>query len=187
MNITNAAALGTVTSITDSQSNTYTRAIRGTISSLGDVLNAEIWYAKNIIGGAGSVTVNHTIDNCAMFAREYSGFDTLDVTNAANGSSTTPNTGTSSTTARATELIVVATGDDKGATQTWKFAGAYGDMVGTATTITGLSMEDNIVSVTGAQTGTLTLGAAANWEGLLASFYKSIRPGWKTLLGAGQI
>lgn len=184
--LTNAAVLGTVTSITDNQSNTYTKAVAGTQSSLGDVLGVELWYATNIVGGAGSVTVNHTIDNCAMFAREYTGYTTLDVTNSALGSSTTPNSGTSAATTRASELVVIVTGDDKGATQTWAAAGNYVDMIGTATTLTGLSMEDQFITTTGAQTGTLTLGAAANWDALLATFYQiSGNKAYRSLLGVG--
>ncbi len=186
--ITNAATIGTVTSITDNQNNTYFKAISGTINGVTDVLNAELWYAKSITGGAGSVTVNHTIDAISMFAREYSGFNTLDVTSAANGSSTTPNSGTSSATSFGTELVIVATGDDKSSGQTWTAAGNYGDMVGTQTTITGVSMEDNIVTSAGAQTGTLTLGSSANWESLLATFYfqaANKQVNWRGLLGVG--
>src|ERR1035437_3533088 len=187
--LTNALTLGTVSSITDSQGNSYSKALQKAGTSLSDVLNTEIWYATNITGGAGSVTVNHTIDNAAMFAREYTGFNTLDVTNAALGSSTTPNSGTSSATSQGTELLVVSTGDDKGATQTWAAAGLFGNMVGTATTLTGLSMEDQILVSTGAQTGTLTLGAAANWDSLLVSFYNAVAGSstmhYRTLLGVG--
>jgi hypothetical protein len=175
--VTNALTLGTVTSITDAQSNIYIKAVSGTISEATSVIDTELWYCPNIIGGAGSVTVNHTSDNCAMYVREYSGnFNYLDGTAAANGSSTTPNSGTVASIAQANELIVVVTGDDKGASQAWTAAGGYGDMVGTATTLTGLSMEDNIVNATGAQTGTLTLGAAANWESLTATFRRISNP-----------
>lgn len=188
--LTNALTLGTVSSVTDSQGNSYARALQNAGTNLTDVINTEIWYATNITGGAGSVTVNHTIDNASMFAREYTGFNTLDVTSSALGSSTTPNSGTSSATSQNIELLVVATGDDKGTSQTWAAAGLYGDMVGTATTLTGLSMEDQFLVAMGAQTGTLTLGAAANWDSLLVSFYNAVTGtatlGYRTLLGAGR-
>ena len=187
--LTNALTLGTVSSVTDSQGNSYTKALSKAGTNLTDVLNTEIWYAANITGGAGSVSVNHTIDNAAMFAREYMGFNTLDVTSSALGSSTTPNSGTSSVTSQAAELLVVATGDDKGTSQTWAAVGLYGNMVGTATTLTGLSMEDQLLVATGAQTGTLTLGVAANWVSLLASFYNVVAGSatmhYRTLLGVG--
>jgi hypothetical protein len=184
--LTNAITLGTVTSITDNQSNTYFKAVSGTLSSVSDVLNVELWYAKSITAGAGSVTVNHTVDNTAMYIREYSGFNTLDVMGSASGSSTAPNSGTVTTT-QATELLVIATGDDNGVAQTWTPKSDYGDMVGTATTLTGISMEDKIVTSTGAQTGTLTLGAAANWDSLIATFYlaSSGAIGYRNLLGVG--
>lgn len=190
--ITNATTLGTVTSITDSQSNTYQKAISGTKSSaLVSVIDEELWYAKNITGGAGSVTVNHSIDNAAVYVREYTGYSTLDATNSAIGSSSTPNTGTVNTNFSA-ELLVVSTGDDNvGGGQTWTAAGTYGDMVGTATTLTGVSMEDALQVGTVAQTGTLTLGNSSNWVSLFASFYQAaasgtVFPGYRSLLGVGQ-
>lgn len=189
--LTNAATLGTVTSITDTQGNTYNKAVSGTkSSSLVSVIDEEIWYAANIVGGAGSVTVNHTIDNCGMYVREYNGWNTLDGTQSAIGSSATPNTGTVNTNF-GTELLVVSTGDDKGVTQTWTAAGKYADMVGTATTLTGISMEDALQLGTAAQTGTLTLGATADWVALFASFSQasgtvSQLPGFLSLLGVGR-
>lgn len=186
--VTNALSVGTVSSITDGQSNAYTRAIRGTLSEATSVIDEEIWYSAGITGGTGIITVNHTVDNAAIFVREYTGVNTLDVTNSATGSSAAPNTGTVTSTF-GTELLVVSTGDDKGATQTYTLASNFQDLVGTTTTLTGLSMEDNAVYATGGQTGSTTFGAAANWVSLLASFYQatpSAIRGWKTLLGVGQ-
>lgn len=189
--ITNVTTLGTVTSVTDTQNNIYTKAVSGTkTSGIVSVIDEEIWYATNITGGAGSVTVNHSIDNAAIFAREYNGYNTLDGTQSAIGSSTAPNTGTVNTNF-GTELLVVSTGDDKGVTQTWAAVGKYQDMVGTATTLTGVSMEDALQLGTAAQTGTLTLGASANWVSLLASFYQSAGTaapsiGYRALLGVGR-
>lgn len=186
--LTNTTTLGTVTSVTDSQSNTYLKAISGTkSSSLVSVIDEEIWYAKNITGGAGSVTVNHTIDNAAIYVREYSYYNSLNVTNSAIGSSLTPNTGTVNTTI-GTQLLVISTGDDKGTTQTYAAAGSFADMLGTTTTLTGVSMEDGITMGTAAQTGTLTLGSSANWVSLMASFYNTViskNNTYKSLLGVG--
>lgn len=189
--LTNVSVLGTVTSITDTQGNGYQKAISGTKnSSLVSVIDEEIWYGTNITGGAGSVTVNHTIDNCAMFAREYSGFNTLDATSSAIGSSSAPNTGTVNTNF-ANELLIVSTGDDNGTAQTYTAKGSFGDIVGTTTTLTGNSMEDALQSGTAAQTGTLGLGNSADWVSLFASFYQasqasSFSVGYKSLLGAGK-
>ncbi len=188
--ITNVTTLGTVSSVTDSQNNTYQKAVSGTkSSSLVSVIDQEIWYAQNITGGAGSVTVNHTADNCAIYAREYSGFNTLDAVGSAIGSSATPNTGTVNT-AFANELLIVSAGDDHGTGQTYTAAGTYGDMVGTVTTLTGIGMEDAIQSGTAAQTGTLTYGNSADWVALMATFYNAsgaaLVPGYKTLMGVGR-
>lgn len=176
VSITNAATLGTVTSVVDTQSNTYVKAV----SKAGTgaiVVGAELWYATNIIGGAGSVTVNHVLDSTSIFVREYSGaFNYLDVTSSKAGSSTTPDSGATGATAQGNELIVVASADAFGGTQTYAAAGAYGNIVGTTTTVTGVAMEDNLTIVTGAQTGTLTLTVAQEWVCLAAAFKRIANP-----------
>src|ERR1035437_10005500 len=53
--LTNALTLGTVSSVIDSQGNSYSKALSKAGTTLSDVLNTEIWYATNITGGAGSV------------------------------------------------------------------------------------------------------------------------------------
>jgi hypothetical protein len=187
--VTNAAVLGTVGTITDTVGNTYKKAVGGTISEVTSVIDEEIWYAPITTGGTGVLTVTHTTDNAAIYAREYSGgYNAVDVVGSATGSSTAPNTGTATTTK--TDLLIISTGDDKGVTQTYKAASVYGDMVGTTTTLTGLSMEDSKATA-GAQTGTLTLGGAANWVSCFASFYGSVAAStystFKTLTGVGNI
>ncbi len=186
VSITNAAVLGTVTSVTDTQSNTYTRAAR-VAGTDAKVINNELWYATNIVGGAGSVTVNNTLDNIAIYAREYSGgYNFLDAVGSAVGSSTTPNAGTTGVPLQNNELVIVTSADENGASQTYTAAGAFGDMVGTTTTATGVSMSDNIINTGGAQTGTLTLGNTAGWASIGATFRRNANTN-STLLGTSGI
>lgn len=174
--ITNLATLGTVTSVVDTQGNVYSKAasIAGTAVK---VLNTEIWYATNIIGGAGSVTVNLPLNAVSMYVREYSGgYNYLDVTSSAVGSSATLNSGTTAVVAQANELLIIASGDETGGTQTYQAAGNFGDMVGTTTTATGLCMSDQIVNTGGAQTGTNTMTVADEWVSVMATFRRMANP-----------
>lgn len=189
--ITNATTLGTVSSISDSQGNSYVMALSGTkSSSLVSVIDQELWYATNITGGAGSVVVLHTADNCAMFAREYNGFNTLDVSVSAIGSSGTAASGTVNTNF-GSELMILSSGDDNGTAQTYTVHTPFKDLVGTTTTLTGLSMGDALSGGTAAQSGKVTLNNAANWVALFATFYNAgttslILSGYKALLGVGR-
>lgn len=185
--ITNAVTLGTVTSVTDTQGNTYTKAVSQAGTAV-KVVDTELWYATKITGGAGSVTVNLPINAVSIYAREYSGvYNTLDKTSSALGSSSAINSGTTATTTKANELLVMCTGDETGGTQTYQAAGNFGDMVGTTTTATGVSMSDAIVSATGAQTGTQTMTVADEWVSVLATFYQTSNAtsGFRSLLGVG--
>ncbi len=96
----------TVSSITDSQSNTYTK-IDGTGTS-----RAELWYAYNITGGT-TPTVTATCGaigaNVTMIIREYSGLtttDPLDKHVVGTGASTAASSGATAATAQANELVV---------------------------------------------------------------------------------
>jgi hypothetical protein len=98
-----------ISSITDSNSNTYTRAV-GPTSTTG--LQQSIYYAKNIVGGSNTVTVkfNPSASSPNVNVTEYNGLSTsnpLDVSAAASGSGTSASSG-SATTTSANELIVGA-------------------------------------------------------------------------------
>ena len=103
----------TVSSVTDSSSNTYVRAVGPTV---GGGISQSIYYAKSIAGAAANantVTVTFSAAATAPDIRilEYSGLNTtapLDVTAAASGSGTSVSSG-SATTTSANELILGAT------------------------------------------------------------------------------
>ena len=95
----------TVSSITDSKGNTYTRAVGPTA---GTALTQSIYYAKNIAAGSNTVTVtfNKTAAYPDVRVLEYSGADKtnpLDVTAGASGSADR-NSGTATTTS-ANEMV----------------------------------------------------------------------------------
>jgi hypothetical protein len=87
--------------ITDSLGNTYRQA-----TQLGFTVSAvtlAIYYVENIKGGANTVTLSQTVSGPLRFAiLEYSGValsNSLDATAVAQGTSSTPNSGTLTTTA----------------------------------------------------------------------------------------
>ena len=82
-----------VATVTDNLSNTYTKAV-GIAAGTGAPFGiSEIWYAKNITGGVGTVTVNiGGSNNLSVSINEFSGYDTttpLDGTNAGTSASGT--------------------------------------------------------------------------------------------------
>ena len=96
----------TISSVTDSKANTYTRAVGPTSNT---ALQQAIYYAKNIAAGSNTVTVKFNQEAAYPDVRilEYSGLDPtspLDVTAAAAGSGTSASSG-STTITSAPELI----------------------------------------------------------------------------------
>src|SRR4029077_8415504 len=84
-----------VSTVTDSKGNSYLLAVGPT---RGTGLSQSIYYAKNIVGGANTVTVtfNKAAAVVDVRALEYGGLDTvspLDVTAGAAGTGTTGNSG----------------------------------------------------------------------------------------------
>ena len=155
----------TVSSVTDSQGNTYQLAIGPT---RGTNLSQSIYYAPNIKGGSNTVTVNFNQAAAYVDVRvlEYSGLSTtspLDVKAGAAGSGTSASSG-SATTTSANELIF-------GAGMTVGSFGAAGTGF-TSRIITSPDAdiaEDRVVSSTGSYTATATNSSGA-WVMQMATF-----------------
>jgi hypothetical protein len=155
-----------VQSVTDSQGNTYQRAVGPT---KGTALSQSIYYAKNIVAGNNIVKV--TFNQAATFpdirVLEYSGADTnnpLDVTAANSGSGSTADSGSASTTA-ANELIfgadTVFTGNSgPGPTFTLRIiTSPDADLA-----------EDKTVSSRGSYSASAPLGGSGPWVMQMATF-----------------
>lgn len=72
-------AARSITSVTDSQGNTYTAVAAVFTTDAGDPHEAQIYYAKNISGGSSfqiTVTYDSSLSYSGMSASEYSGLDT---------------------------------------------------------------------------------------------------------------
>ena len=153
----------TVSSVTDSLGNSYTLAA-GPLK--GTALTQSIYYAKGILGGSNSVTV--TFNQAAAYPDvrilEYKGLSTtapLDVTAGASGTSGS-NASVSSgsaTTTSANELIFGA------GTTSGGFSKAGTLFKAEVITSSGDIAEDEVVSATGSNSATATLGAygSQNW------------------------
>ena len=154
-----------VSSVTDSKGNTYTRAIGPTA---GTALTQSIYYAKNIAAGSNTVTV--TFNKAAAYpdvrVLEYSGADTanpLDVTVAAVGTGLTANSGLAATTSL-NELIF-------GAGMTFDVYKAAGSgFTNRVITNFGDIAEDAPVLSMGSYSATASLRSSAPWVMQMAAF-----------------
>lgn len=102
------ASFLTVSSITDSQSNTYVKLLTKT-----NTIDAELWAAYNITGGTNTVTVHFSGSGNAaeVVAQEFSGISSspLDASTSNSGSSTNSTSGTTANTTQTEELVVAFT------------------------------------------------------------------------------
>jgi hypothetical protein len=153
----------TIQSVKDSAGNTYQRAVGPTV---GSGLQQSIYYASNILGGTNTVTV--TFNQAATYPDvrilEYKGVTTLDVTAGASGSGTTANSGAATTTV-ANELIFAA---DTIATTTTAAGSGFTSRI--VTSPDSDLAEDKIVTATGSNSATATLGSGP-WVMQMATFY----------------
>src|SRR5262249_50207327 len=99
--------------VTDSAHNVYTDAVAQTQTTDGH--QGHVFYAKHVAGGSNTVTATFSATNNHPWLSiyEYSGLSTrspLDQTAHAQGSSATPSSGASATTASANELVLAVTG-----------------------------------------------------------------------------
>ena len=172
-----ATAANTVLSVTDTLSNTYTNLPNASgYSNTSLTPRMEMWYAYNVRGGATTITVTESASGTSskiMYAHEFGGVqslsDPLDVQKFGTGSSASPTTGASSTTAVASELVVVGCGDAGSGTSITVGAG-YKGFLSDATSPSEISTEYNVTTATGAQTGTVGFDNPAAYAIGLATF-----------------
>lgn len=173
-----AVAANNVTSITDSQGNTYVHDVRNTAGA-GSHPQIEIWHAENITGGTTpTITVNWTNStNCAWIAREYSGLatsSTLDKTAGSSGTNNAPSSGATATTSQNDELVIGAVSYPT-TTVTMTAGSGYANASQKGSTGAGTSslvaVEDKTVAATGAQTATFSSSETGNnWNCVVATF-----------------
>lgn len=160
----------TVSSITDTLSNTYTKIQQLTGSS---TVGLDIWYAKNITGGsAPTLTINmSTTTTVSAIAREYSGLDTvapLDKSAIAAGVGGTLSSGATAVTTQASELVIGAEGSSGTGASAGAGYGNFLEFVFSGSTQP-VAVEDKTVAATGAQTAAF-VGGGTIWVTGVATF-----------------
>jgi hypothetical protein len=178
-----------ITSVTDSQSNTYTSAVSDATYS-----NIAIYYAKNVTGGTVTVTANMGGAGPAVIeVYEIYGADTsapLDKTQSGhgNGSVASLPTMTTAATTVANEIVIGAAAFFAGSgASTWTAGSGYGNLVNNNSTPTGgqtvsLATETKNISATGAQTVDFGTSSFSTWEGVTATFKVSGGAATQTLV-----
>jgi hypothetical protein len=161
-----------IVTVTDSAGNTYTDAVSQTQTADGSQVH--LFYAKNIAGGANTVTAHFSGSNGHpwLAVYEYSGLSKtapLDQKASAQGNSTTPSTGATPTTLAANELAFVGSGLPAGVSGTARAGSGYTQAL-QSTGASRADTETRAVSAAGAYTGTFTLSTAANWSAVIATF-----------------
>lgn len=165
-----AGKSGQVLTVSDSRGNAYHQAVVFTENLDGDTLG--IFYAENISGGPNTISVSDTILGTLRFAIfEYSGVVTsnsLDVTKTANGTNSSPNTGSVATTA-AGDLVLGELTTANAASFTAGSGYQAREFV-PAEPNTKLLVEDQVQSAAGSISAGASLSASDNWGAVLAAF-----------------
>lgn len=163
----------TLTSVTDSQSNTYRKAFR----FQGGTVTIEVWYASNITGGTTpTVTFNTSGANTFLLAtREYSGVAVPNSFDRGTGVSVTVGTTAFSitdtlSTQQANEVVIIVA-HGLGA-NTFSAGSGYGNIqtVQDVSNLSTLGAEDQVVSARGIQSGTITSSTSTTGGVVLVSF-----------------
>lgn len=167
---------GVVSSITDSQSNTYAKIAGG--SSGGDTAT-ELWYAYNITGGTTptisvTMTVPANYHDFSMTAKEVSGLTTTDPfdvkAEGSTSSGTSHTSATTATTAQANELVNATFG--LATNGTFTVGAGYSDLVEVngSDLYQASASESKRVTSTGTQQATITSSASAVGYFIIATF-----------------
>jgi RHS repeat-associated protein len=158
----------TVSSVTDTSGNVYTRAVGPT--TVAGKLSQSIYYAKNVAAAVGGNTVIVNFSQAAQFPDirilEYGGIDTtspVDVTAGASGTGTTSDSG-AATTGNANDLIFGA----NTVTSTTTAAGT-GFTSRVITSPDGDIAEDQVVTATGSYRATAAL-TSGSWVMQMVAF-----------------
>jgi len=158
--------------VTDSAGNTCTDAVAQ--SQTTDGHQVHVFYAKNVAGGANTVTATFSGNNNRpwLAACEYSGLSTtspLDRTANAQGSGSAPTSGATATTVSANELVFAALGLPASYKGTVAAGSGYALLL-QDTDSSRAATEAAVVTSTGAYAGTFSLSTGANWTSVVATF-----------------
>lgn len=180
-------ATHTMSTPTDTQSNTYTQAILNNPGATGTPAQCGIYYTKATATGALTVTGSMDSGNVHVHIYEISGADTLEQTGTSSSASniTAATVSTSGATTQANSYVIAFWGANNNA-GTWTATGSIiSDTESTpaAGTVTSAFSEDAVVSTTGTKTATATISAGDHLTGVIATFYAGTVSTVKQYLG----
>lgn len=168
---------GDVSGITDTFGNTYHQVPSFDFANGAGTLNMDAWYTVVTTAGAHNivsvafVAANENFNGVIQHFNGFIGTPTLDqAAKSSNTTSTTVTSTASGATAQATE-IVVGMGIHASTTTTWTLGAGYTNLTTSEIAARGVAMESKLVTSTGAQTATFTLGATKVNMGALLTFY----------------
>lgn len=157
--------INSITGLTDSLGNTYTRQTSATENSFCDL---EIWTAPVTHAGTPVITATLASNDVGLGVLEYAGTVSVATDKAASAAAITGTTmasGTSGTLTQAQEVIV-ALGVSNGTVATRANANAgyhHNIQAGSAFTQLVISMADQVVNATTAVNAGMTLSASGHW------------------------
>lgn len=171
-----SAGLTTISSISDSASNSYS------VSSnfAGGAADALLYYAQTTSGGTITVTVNTTTSSVTHWILfEFAGISNpvLDQSATTSATSTSPSATMGSSTTVTNEIIIGAVQNSTYATTVTEGSG-YTGLVYSGDSSGGnpCAMEYQIVSSKSAYTATMTLDSSQVWGMIVAGFYGTPPP-----------
>lgn len=162
-----------ISSVTDSQGNTYTRAFTQTgLSQAPGIHCIEFWYSINITGGTTpTITPTFIYNGAITLIREYSGISAIDKIANTNGSGNSLDSGNTATTSFADELVVGLGGQELAATHGWTAGSGFGNLYNSATSgNNSIAIEDKSVSSTGAYNAMFTAINSPLWAAGVVTF-----------------
>lgn len=178
------------TSVVDnaSTSNTYTVIPSASLANTGNILDLAVYYSVITHAKASptvTVNFNSSATNASVVVQYFNGFvgtPTLDQAKAASGTgSTSLSSGASSATGHSTELVL-GMAMAGGTAGSFTLGSGYTNLNTALQTSNYAAMESKIVSSTGAQTATFSVGSTANWLCSVATFYDAGAGGTPTNL-----
>lgn len=157
-----------VSGITDSQGNTYVNAFVAN----GTGIEAELWIAKNILGGATpTVTIAYTsAPTASAIMQEYSGIDTVTILDQIKTNTGNSNSLDSLSTTKTNQNLELLIGVGAAISATFTAGGSFVNLTQQANATIDIAIEDLFVTSTGTYNATFGASGSIQWACGIASF-----------------
>lgn len=186
---------GITLAVTDSNSNTYTEAVKGSQST---TLEAAIFYATGIVAGTNTVTITiagGSSSTTAIAVEIYEVIGLIAVTpGALDATNTGTNAGSTSVTTSAVvplipnELAFIAIASaDTTITAGTNWVLDSGTLAPTGGNLTAFGSESQLLTTTASVSGAATLSGSSAWASAIATFKTPILPVEATISGTVNI